>query len=219
MNNIPEKVKDLNNKTFGKLTIIGYVGLNRYKKAIWKTKCVCGIEKDYLSSDLQSGRIVSCGLCAKRENGKLRRLPMRGTPIYNKWRKIMDRCYNKNCKAYYNYGERGIYVCERWKSFDLFFEDIGIPPKGYSLDRIDNDGPYSPENCKWATSKEQANNTRSNVILEFNGETKTLSQWAEKYNMSSAILGWRIRSGWTTDEALNIPIKKGNYRSSKTTKT
>lgn len=122
------------------------------------------------------------------------------------------RCQEPTDPAYPRYGGRGIKVCERWQSFESFYADMGERPPGTSLDRIDNDGPYSPENCRWASIKEQNRNTRHLRILELNGERRCLTEWAERLGISRATLSDRICRGWPVAEALSPHKKKAGRR-------
>ena len=121
------------------------------------------------------------------------------------------RCNNKNDAAYNNYGGRGIKVCERWdKSFENFLEDIGnAPSEKYSIDRIDNNGDYCPENCKWSTRLEQGNNKRSNVMLEYNNECLSLMEWSRKTGITYAALQYRLKCDWPIDKMLTTPTRHG----------
>lgn len=127
------------------------------------------------------------------------------------WSAMRQRCNNQWCNAYENYGGRGITVCERWESFDNFIADMGRrPSKGHSIDRIDNDGPYSPENCRWATRSEQKANQRPRkdaVWLEHEGERRTCDDWARVKGIRYGTLMERLRHGWPTEQALNTPTR------------
>lgn len=131
-------------------------------------------------------------------------------PTYNSWSQMMSRCYNKNSTRYKYYGRRGIKVCERWKNFTCFFEDMGQRPEGMTLDRIDNSKDYYKENCKWSTKKEQANNRRNNVLLAFDGRTMTIMQWADLFLVADKKrFHARIcTDGWSLIKALTTPIRK-----------
>jgi hypothetical protein len=120
------------------------------------------------------------------------------------------RCYNPNWKQYADYGGRGIKVCDRWrKSYANFLADIGRRPSpNHSLDRIDHDGDYSPENCRWATAVEQARNRRMARMLTYGGETMCLSAWAERYSLRAQTLGRRLRAGWDAERALTTPVEQ-----------
>jgi hypothetical protein len=126
------------------------------------------------------------------------------TKTYSCWAHIIQRCKNENDSAYKNYGGRGIKVCERWYKFENFLTDMGEQPPRHSIERIDNNGNYSPENCKWATYKEQHNNKRVNHWIEFNNQRKTLRQWADKLGINKSTLSKRInRSNWPIEKALS----------------
>lgn len=125
---------------------------------------------------------------------------------YGAWQAMKSRCYNKNHVYYKYYGGRGITVCDRWlgeDGFEHFFSDMCPRPKGGTLDRIDNNKGYSPENCKWASKTEQANNRRNNVRITFDGESMTIPQWANKLGISVHTLKTRIRRGMPLEKALS----------------
>ncbi len=131
----------------------------------------------------------------------------RERPEYRVWAGMITRCNNKNEACFKYYGMRGIKVCERWRSFNNFFYDMGERPEGYTLGRIDNNQDYKPENCRWESMKEQARNKRNNHLIEYNGVTKTLAQWSEETGIGYSTIINRIKHGWTTGEALGFKEK------------
>jgi hypothetical protein len=139
------------------------------------------------------------------ENNNLIRKRFRLT--YKCWKEMRQRCLNRHNRAYYNYGGRGISISKEWDHFENFFNDMGEKPKERSLDRINNNGNYCKENCRWATKKEQALNRRSNRMIEYNGEIKTLSQWAECIGMKFDTLWMRLERGKTIKDAIETPVK------------
>jgi len=130
-------------------------------------------------------------------------------PVYTLWLNMKNRCRNKKLYSYQHYGKRGIKVCEEWKDNYLAFHkwamDTGYK-KGLTIERIDNDKGYSPDNCKWATRKEQANNRRSNRIINYNGGKYTLSKLAEKIGMNYGTLFCRLERGWSIKDAVGLPL-------------
>jgi len=180
---------------------------------MWLCKCDCGKEKVINSYSVRKGKTKSCG-CLQKEivsNGKFAiKHSKKGTKIYNIWQQMIQRC--KNPKYKYHCG-RGIKVCYKWSNknpngFQNFYKDIGDPPKGLSLDRIDNDKGYNPNNWRWATSKEQANNTRSNIIVRFNNKNERLSLLADQYKIKRETLKDRLDAGWPIEKVLITPVKK-----------
>jgi len=128
---------------------------------------------------------------------------MRYTKAYRCWQGMKNRCLNPRNKDYRKYGGRGITVCDRWMKFENFFADMGKPPPGMTLDRRDNDGSYSPENCRWVLPLVQQNNQRTNRFIAHDGEIRTISQWARHLGVPDATLRTRIRRQWPIDEVLS----------------
>ena len=172
---------DISGQRFGKLTVIAYIG-----KKVWRCTCDCGQSIQVRGALLRNGHTKSCG-CNNGAPGVARKHGAtsngKQTPEYSAWLGMRDRCNNTNNQNYNDYGGRGISVCDRWdNSFENFFADMGKKPDGMTLDRIDNSKGYSPENCRWASYKQQANNRREkkiSVMYELFGETKTLCAWAK----------------------------------------
>jgi hypothetical protein len=129
------------------------------------------------------------------------------TPTYTCWVNMRRRCYHTPDKSFPDYGGRGIVVCERWHVFDNFIADMGVRPDAHSLERRDNNGNYSPENCRWATKLDQANNTRANRLHVFDGRAQTVEQWARERNSSAQAIRHRLRRGWSISEALTQPFR------------
>jgi len=158
------------------------------------------------STRSRNGRRSECRQCQHCYNGefKLR------NPLYNIWNLMMQRCYNRNSPAYPHYGGRGIKVCERWHDYQNFASDMSPRPSvRHSIDRMDNDGPYAPENCRWATHREQVLNLRSNRLIEIDGISRPLAEWARIYRIRKCTVEARIyRYGWDVVEAVTTPARK-----------
>lgn len=151
----------------------------------------------------------------REEYNRNRRARKEHPDQYSAWRAMKDRCNRETHHAYPRYGGRGIKVCERWnESFADFLEDMGPRPEGRSLDRIDNDGDYCPENCRWATREEQANNTSVNVLLEHEGKSQTITQWARELGILPATLYKRFEYGYGAEEALTSEYLEKKLRES-----
>lgn len=199
------KIVNFVGQKFGKLTVKEKHG-SRNNRTLWLCQCECGNNTIVNRRYLINGDTKSCGCLKKKPQVNTHR--MSKTPEYVTWCSIKNRCYNKNQKKYKDYGGRGIKVCDRWKnSFINFYSDMGKrPSKAHSIDRINNNDDYSPDNCKWSTPIEQANNTRSNRTIEINGEVKTLAQWCRFYNINHAVVKVRIFRGWPVIKALTTPL-------------
>lgn len=187
----------------------------RNGQRLGKFKCKCGQEKITYINQVKRGDMKSCG--CERGKGNITHGHTKyysETTEYNIWENMRHRCQNENHKYYNDYGGRGIKVCKRWERFENFYEDMGKRPSlTHSLDRENNDGDYEPNNCRWATKKEQANNKRSNVIVEYKGEKKTLKEWSDKINMSYKLIWKRINTfKWTIEEAFTTPtVREKRY--------
>lgn len=134
---------------------------------------------------------------------------MRGTRLYNIWRSMRQRCYNPKTINYHNYGGRGITVCEEWRNDFMNFYQWAMSTgysDGLTIDRKDTDGNYEPSNCKWATYKQQSNNKRNSKYIEFRGESRTISEWADIVGISYKVIWSRIKSGWSVEDALTRKV-------------
>lgn len=198
---------NLEGHRYGRLTVVSFersVGRNTY----WRCRCDCGEVAVASRNNLRSSNTSSCGCLADENRRALRRTHgMSQTATFKAWLTMRDRCYNEKHPYYFNYGGRGIRVCEAWRvSFENFYCDVGErPSKGYTLERIDNDKDYKPGNVKWATRYEQSRNKRNNVWLTLNGETLCLTDWARRLGFNRLTLASRIKRGWSVEDALTVP--------------
>ena len=191
------KPADLTGRRFERLIATSRVDNSRSGKARWLCHCDCGQMTVVAAERLISGNTRSCG-CLHRERAaeRLRRLKFRHglgqTRAYATWSRMMARCFDPKNEKFNDYGGRGITVCERWLKFEKFYEDMGERPLGLTLDRKDNSGGYGPSNCRWATPKQQANNTRRNRRLTADGQTLTLTEWSQRLGVTPSTLHERI---------------------------
>ncbi len=203
------KFIDLTGQRFGR-----YVALHRGVdwrpgNPAWVCRCDCGTEKTVRAASLRRGTTVSCG-CYNSENKRAMCVErntthgMSGSREYIVWSNMVQRCHDPNSTNYSDYGGKGIAVCDRWRKFENFFADMGQKPSPkHTLDRSDSSLGYSPDNCRWATMKEQENNRTNNRRITFRGETLTLMQWAERTNLRREVIAARIdRLGWSAERAL-----------------
>ena len=196
---------------YGRLVVIEVCQERHYgKNLVWLCKCDCGKEHKAVGLYLRKGTTKSCGclrneLSAKRmtKHGKV------GTKVYDVWHAMMQRCYRETHEYYHRYGGRGIKVCDQWHDFQNFYNDMGDPKQGLSLERVDNNGNYSLENCKRATNKEQGKNKSTNRWIEFNGERLNSSTWSEKLGITQQCLYKRLKK-FDIEKALTMPYGRWN---------
>lgn len=203
---------DLTGQKFGRLTVVKRAEKKR-KLVYWLCQCECGVLKEVLAFNVRSGHTQSCG-CLHKESVTTHGNAPRGnhSPEYGIWSGMLTRAAEGKppSKDHDRYRGRGITVCDRWQdSFEAFLMDMGPrPSRNHSLDRIDNDGNYCPENCRWATRKEQSRNTRTNKMLVYRGETRCLAEWVEITGVPRVTIRTRLRLGWTVEQAFETPIRK-----------
>lgn len=211
------KKYDLTGVRVGKLTVICEVFNHKWagKHRKWLCRCDCGNEREMFQQRLSDGTAVSCGCANKEITIKAHTTHgMSKTPIYGVWVGMISRCSNEHNAMWHNYGGRGISVCSRWRSFENFYADMGdLPYVGAEIDRIDNDGNYEPGNCKWATRKEQTNNTRRNVFVEVDGVVKTVAQWSEQTGISHRTLAHRAKACVSGLAFIRPPNVRGQHAS------
>jgi hypothetical protein len=195
------KILDLTGQKFGRLLVKSEAQQIAGRKA-YLCLCDCGAEKVLRSSYLQSGNVRSCGCLRSEANaaaGERRKVPgaKRHQALYHRWATMKQRCENPGNPFFKNYGGRGITVCEAWRtSFDAFLADMGEPPTdAHTLERIDNDGSYSPENCRWALRSEQLRNQRRTILITIDGETMAAKDWAARTGVSYQSMTKAFRTG------------------------
>jgi hypothetical protein len=190
----------------GRYLLIKLVDRLASRVTIWECLCECGETVTITSDAIRKSRGYAC---QRSHTLKVSGVTASKTREYWIWRGIRRRCNNPSSRPYPYYGGRGIKVCDRWEeSFANFLADMGPRPSpDHSIDRIDNDGDYCPENCKWSTKKEQARNTRRATIIEFDGRKMSLPQWCELLGVPAYIVRVRINQlGWTFVEAVTTPL-------------
>lgn len=183
---------------------------NKHKRCL--CKCDCGNYVSVLEEHIKSGATKSCGCLRKKNKEKCEWHTHIHTRIYKIWSNMLSRCNNPNVPAYKNYGGRGIKVCDEWKQFPNFLKwsmDTGYDDT-LTIDRIDNDKGYCPNNCRWVTSITQGNNKRNNRIIEYNGQVLTLSEWARKLGVPYKSLAARIERRWNIKDAFEKPYRKSS---------
>ena len=193
---------------YGKVTGVREEGRAKGRKVLWGCRCECGNYTVVEGNRLRSGMTKSCGclrintiVAFNKKHG------MASNRLYNIWSHMKSRCLNKNDRAYRRYGGRGITVCEEWQQFKPFMK--WALENGYNddleIDRINNNGNYSPENCRFVTPKENSRNRRSNRLITIDGKTKTLAEWSEISGLDSSLIRFRVVNGWSEKQLLVSP--------------
>lgn len=207
------KIKNLSGIKFGKLLVIQFSHIDKNYVRHWDCICECGARKTVSGSHLQRLHTKSCGCIsnALKPTFKHGHHPKSGaSPEYISWQAMKSRVFNQKKSRFDRYGGRGIKCCERWvSSFENFLQDMGLKPSPmHTLDRINNDGDYCPENCRWATKKQQARSRCSSRIIQHNGESKTLAEWAETAGMDLRSLWQRLKRGWDMEKSLKTSLHR-----------
>lgn len=215
------KLIDLTGKKFGRLLVLerceNHIQPNGQIKVQWLCKCDCGKKIKVQGSNIKSGHTVSCG-CFDKERKIIH--GEWGTRLYCVWAGIKSRCYNKKNKQYKDYGGRGIVMCDEWKNSYQTFCDWSIKngyekkaKRGYcTIDRIDNNGNYFPNNCKWVSMHIQSRHKRNNIVFEFNGKKKCISDWAKILNIPNETLRNHYHKGDIIDYIKKKGNKNGNFK-------
>lgn len=208
--------QDLTGQVFGRLTVVDRAPTVD-GTTIWRCVCECGTGRSVPASKLRQGKSRSCG-CLKREvtaamgracatHGKF------GTPEYSCWAQMKRRCERPKCRAYPNYGGRGIRVCDHWATFQPFFADMGPRPSPqHTIERVDTNGNYEPGNCKWATMGEQSRNRRDTVLVTIDDRTMCMKDWAAEMGIPQSTVQSRLARGWTPMDALQRPVEQRHRR-------
>lgn len=206
------KTHSLVGMKFGRLTVTSLNPIRgRGGKKKWDCLCECGKKSCCFSDALIRGASKSCG-CLNREIARqsMNKITkpthrMTNNRVYRIWINMKERCGNPKAPNYHLYGGRGITVCDGWSKFENFYQDMGDPPSGHQIDRIDNAQGYYATNCRWATPKENSRNTRTNRLIKANGVTKTMAEWSELSGNSPQLIRQRINKGWDNKSAIFTP--------------
>lgn len=205
------KFRDLTGQTFGRLTAVKRApNKPGYGQARWVFNCTCGRSVVLFGYVVCRGAQVSCG-CYHRENPPNLRHGKTRTRAHQVWVSMRGRCYNKSHPAFSDYGGRGIQVCSRWSRFENFLADMGDPPAGRTLDRINNEGPYTPKNCRWASRVQQVRNRRVSNWCTYLGERKSLPDWCDFFGLPYRTVWHRFNLG-ERGARLFRPIRKMSPR-------
>lgn len=202
---------DRTGQRFGRLTVIKEAGRDKHRNVIWKCRCDCGNESYVTTADLKKTKSCGCwNIDAIIQRNTRHGASKRGsiTKLYKVWAAVKQRCTNPKNKAYKNYGGRGIKLCDEWleyESFEKWAFENGYA-EGLQLDRIDNNGSYSPDNCRFVSTLENSHNKRNNVWITIDGKTALAVDWAKEVGVDVEVIRKRLRKGWTPKEAVFAPL-------------
>lgn len=211
------RLQDISGQTFNMLTVLKPTRVSEHGQSYWLCRCECGTEKEVRRSHLVDGGVKSCGCAMRRLMAKSKTTHGhwaggKGTPEYSAWMLARVRCHVPSNHAFPRYGARGIVMCDRWRfgedgksGFECFIADMGLRPTGGTLDRTDNDGPYSPDNCRWVSQKVQTRNRGNNRYIVVDGERMCASEAAEKYGLRAGLVQQRLIRGWDAVRAVKEP--------------
>jgi hypothetical protein len=208
------RTKNLTGLRFGRLVVLQPSShKTKNRSQTWVCLCDCGEVVDSPTSySLRNGTTQSCGCLhreeAKKNGDRSRTHGQTKTSTYNIWVGMIQRCQNPEAKDFPRYGAKGITVCDRWQSFANFLADMGERPPKMSIDRIDNNGHYEPDNCRWASAIEQARNRSDNKIIAYGGKSQCLAAWAIELGINSVTLQDRLAKGWSVHQAFSQPVEK-----------
>ncbi|MCX8017695.1 MAG: hypothetical protein N2690_07345 [Rhodocyclaceae bacterium] len=210
------RVIDMTGSRAGRVTVLAFAG-TKGKNAYWSCVCDCGTRFVTQGRHLRSGSTKSCGCFGKEQRAlatskaktKHGKTAGGNSRVYRIWSNMVSRCTNPNFDAYPYYGGRGISVCDRWRLFENFLQDMGEPGPDESIDRIDPSGDYEPGNCRWSSKIEQANNTRKNKVLEIDGTRMTVAEWSRQPGACAAkTIYERLERGWDSRRAVFAPLRR-----------
>lgn len=209
------KIKDISGKKFGRLLAVKLNGVRTIHGMEWECKCECGSIAHVVATRLITGHTRSCG-CLQHEAAKLPKNVTHGhtrnsnkasSSEYHIWSSMKQRCGNPKNASYSRYGGRGISFDPKWSSYEAFFADMGARPSpSHTLDRIDGNGNYTKQNCRWATHLEQQNNRSGTRRIVFMGEALTSSELSRRHGISASVIRDRIDAGWTVERAVSTPV-------------
>lgn len=192
---------ELSGQTFGQLVVRHRSRKDTSGAWMWLCQCACSRWVEVRGATLNAGRTSACASCATRVSST--KHGATGTPLYGRWRAMLNRCELRSHSDWSNYGGRGITVCARWHEYEAFAADMGPTFESHlELDRIDVDGNYEPSNCRWATRVQQQNNKRSNHVVTWLESSRSLTEWSEMLGIKPNTLLYRIRRGWPVERAM-----------------
>lgn len=225
------KLIDITGQRFGRLVVLEFAYKTKRRQSFWKCQCDCGNTTYVYGGHLKTGHTTSCGCRLNEIKENIKNLNYKNglstSRIHNVYCDMVNRCKNENVSSYKYYGKKGINVCSEWlgeNGFDNFYqwsisngykEEIENGRNKWTIDRIDSNKDYSPENCRWVDIYTQANNKSTNVFLTYNGKTQTATQWSKEVGISSYTILHRKKRGWSDEKALTAKSYIGRNKFSK----